>query len=145
MLGLQRHPDFAGNGAIRTDQRNVRAKAFADRFAAKYGHLKQAIGELSGGNQQRFVAARMTETSPTFFFAFQPSRGLDIAATRDLYRAMQDRCAEGACGLVVSFDLDELQEHCHRVCVMYSGKLFDPGPDATRDELGALMVGGASA
>jgi len=84
----------------------------------------------------------MTESGPKLFLAFQPSRGLDIAATEDLYAAMQERCREGAAGLVVSFDLDELMAHCHRVLVMFSGRVVVPPADANRDTLGRLMVGG---
>lgn len=141
-LGLHRLAEFADGGKIRNQERAAFAQKAAEKFGTKHGGLDAAIGGLSGGNQQRFVAARMTESGPKFFMAFQPSRGLDIAATEDLYKAMQERCREGASGLVVSFDLDELMSHCHRVLVMFSGKVIVPPVDADRDLLGRLMVGG---
>jgi simple sugar transport system ATP-binding protein len=141
-LGIQRTELFAHGGSVGMVERRKAAEAFLAKFSARFSHVGQPIGDLSGGNQQRFVAGRMTETSPKFFLAFQPSRGLDIAATLDLYRAMQARCAAGAAGIVVSFDLDELLAHCHRVCVMYSGEFRELPSGVSRDELGRVMVGG---
>lgn len=141
-LGLHRLPEFSDGGKVRVPERAAFAQKAAEKFGTKHGGLETSIGGLSGGNQQRFVAARMTESGPKLFLAFQPSRGLDIAATEDLYAAMQERCREGAAGLVVSFDLDELMAHCHRVLVMFSGRVVVPPADADRDTLGRLMVGG---
>jgi simple sugar transport system ATP-binding protein len=52
---------------------------------------------------------------------------------------MRDECQAGACALVVSFDLDELLDHCDRVFVMRDGLLHQPKSNL-REEIGALMV-----
>jgi simple sugar transport system ATP-binding protein len=75
--------------------------------------------------------------------AFQPARGLDLAATREVYEAIREECREGAAALVVSYDLDELLDYCSRIVVLNRGELSEPGPGNERnpDVIGRLMVG----
>jgi simple sugar transport system ATP-binding protein len=98
---------------------------------------------LSGGNQQRFVAARALEFAPRLILAFQPTRGLDIDGTQSVYDAIRAHCRAGAASLVVSFDLDELLEQCDRIVVIRAGRIFEPGPHESKDRaaIGRLMVG----
>lgn len=142
-LGLQRLPEFAAGGLVRQAERRAAAKRFADRFGTRHAGLDQPLASLSGGNQQRFVAARATESGPRLILAFQPARGLDLGATADVYRRLRALCREGAAVLVVSFDLDELLEHCDRVVAMNRGRLMHPSADDPnlRAEIGRLMVG----
>jgi len=142
-LGLQRLPPFALSGAIDVPGRRTRAEAIAERFHTKHGGLANPMASLSGGNQQRFVAARALENEPRLVLAFQPARGLDLAATRDVYDGLRSACEQGAAVLVVSYDLDELLEHCDRIVAMNRGELFQPKPgdERDRDAIGCLMVG----
>jgi simple sugar transport system ATP-binding protein len=119
------------------------AQAIAEKFNTRHGGLHQSIGSLSGGNQQRFVAARAMYDSPQLILAFQPTRGLDINSTTLVYRELQRECAKGAVVLVVSFDLDELLDFCDRIVVMCNGRLSEPAAHeaANRQAIGRLMVG----
>lgn len=98
---------------------------------------------LSGGNQQRFVAARALEIRPRLILAFQPARGLDIEATRQVYKGIREACSQGAAAIIVSFDLDEILENCDRVVAMCGGRMASPpvGKERDRTEIGRLMVG----
>jgi len=101
------------------------------------------MASLSGGNQQRFVAARALCLEPKLLLAFQPARGLDLKGTQDVYDGIRAACDQGAAALVVSFDLDELLEQCDRLVAMNNGKLLEPPPGQgkDRDVIGRLMVG----
>jgi len=144
-LGLQRTARLSTGGKVLLSSRTQWAQRIADRYRTKHGSLSHPMKSLSGGNQQRFVAARATESDPKLILAFQPARGLDLKATSDIYRGIRDRCAEGASALIVSFDLDELLEHCDRIVVMNRGVLSEPPPHLSRDRaaIGRLMVGAA--
>ena len=144
-LGLQRLPPFAAGGQVNLAERLRSAQEIADRFGTKHGGLQRPMRNLSGGNQQRFVAARALYLHPKLILAFQPVRGIDLAGTRMLYDAIRDECARGAAALVVSFDLDELLDHCDRILVMNRGELFEPkaGQERDRNAIGCLMVGAA--
>src|SRR5207302_334732 len=68
-------------------------------------------GDLSGGNQQKVVAARELEGGPPprLVVAVQPTRGLDLGASRRVHQALRNARAQGAAVLLVSLDLDELR------------------------------------
>jgi simple sugar transport system ATP-binding protein len=142
-LGLQRMPPLAKGPLVATRERRDFAQRIAERFRTRHGGLNLPIASLSGGNQQRFVAARALETNPRVLLAFQPARGLDLAGTADVYEAIRERTDAGATALIVSFDLDELLEHCDRILVMNGGRLV-PAQTKDRDEIGRLMTGAAA-
>ncbi|MBC8064752.1 MAG: ABC transporter ATP-binding protein [Chlorobia bacterium] len=142
-LGLQRMEPFASGRIVHEGARRVASEQISERFHTKHGGIDQPIASLSGGNQQRFVAARALFGEPKLILAFQPARGLDLAATRDVYEGIRSECDQGAGALVVSYDLDELLEHCDRIVVMNRGELFEPkaGEEKDSDVIGRLMVG----
>jgi simple sugar transport system ATP-binding protein len=142
-LGLQRQPPFSQGAFIDTAGRATAAQEIANRLDTKLTSLADPMSSLSGGNQQRFVAARALYREPKLIIALQPTRGLDIQATNRLFSELREECRKGACALVISFDLDEILEHCDRVLVMHQGKLTEPEPGRERDRqaIGRLMAG----
>lgn len=144
-LGVQRMRPFAKGPWVDEAGRRTAAQQIAERFRTKHAGLDKPIRSLSGGNQQRFVAARALETEPRLLLAFQPTRGLDIDGTAQVYQAIKAACQGGACALVVSFDLDELLEYCDRVVAISHGRIYEPAPSEAKDRLaiGRLMVGAA--
>ena len=144
-LGLQRTVPLAKNGIVQPKERAEWAERVVEKFHTKHGGLRNSMASLSGGNQQRFVAGRALESQPKLLLAFQPARGLDLKGTAEVYEAIRERCRAGAAAVVVSFDLDELIEHCDRIVAMNHGRLFTPpeGQTRDRDAIGRLMVGAA--
>lgn len=142
-LGRQRRPPFARGPWVETSARRTEAHALAERFSTRYGSLDQPMRDLSGGNQQRFVAARAMDEEARLILAFQPARGLDIDGSAQVYAELRRRCRDGAAALVVSFDLDELLTFCDRIVVLCHGELAEPSPVEARDRqaIGRLMVG----
>ncbi|MDR3691060.1 MAG: ABC transporter ATP-binding protein [Fimbriimonas sp.] len=142
-LGLQRLSPFARGATIDGSARHEMASKIAERFDTKHGGLNLPMSSLSGGNQQRFVAARSLCLDPRLVLAFQPARGLDIKGTLSVYEGIREVCRNGAAALVVSFDLDELLEQCDRVVAMNHGRMHEPPADRSkdRDTIGRLMVG----
>jgi simple sugar transport system ATP-binding protein len=140
VLGLQRDLFLRNGSKIDEAARHRWAEVVATRFKTRHGGLGLPIASLSGGNQQRFVAARALEHAPRVLLAFSPTRGLDIKGTADVYAAIRERAQEGMGALVVSFDLDELLEHCDRIVVLNHGQLTEPAT-RDRDTIGREMVG----
>ncbi|AIE83630.1 ABC transporter ATP-binding protein [Fimbriimonas ginsengisoli] len=145
ILGLQRLAPISKGRSLDKRERHSWAERVAARFHTRHGGLNLPMASLSGGNQQRFVAARALEFRPSLILAFQPARGLDLGGTADVYEAIRDRVEEDAAAIVVSFDLDELLEHCDRIVVMNGGLLYEPPPGKQKDReaIGRLMVGAA--
>jgi simple sugar transport system ATP-binding protein len=104
---------------------------------------KQALGTLSGGNMQKVLLARLFSRKPKVAIISQPTRGLDVMATRYVRSLIMKASTEGTAVLLVSEDLDEVLELADRVAVMYRGAVIGivDGSTATRETIGQLMAG----
>lgn len=103
----------------------------------------QAIGRLSGGNQQKLVLARELADKPRVVLAAHPSRGLDIrtiAFVQDRLKAERDR---GAAILLISAEMTEIMGLSDRVIVFAAGKTRGPVAVAqtSEAEVGSWMAG----
>jgi simple sugar transport system ATP-binding protein len=99
------------------------AEAIVTRFDVRTASLDLPAGSLSGGNLQRLIVGRVMSTSPRALIAFNPTRGLDIAAARAVYDAFDLALQQGAAVLLISTDLDEILDVSDRVAVLYRGRL----------------------
>src|SRR5215475_8627189 len=100
---------------------------------------------LSGGNLQKFVVGREILREPGVLVVAQPTWGVDAGATATIRRALINLAVRGAAVLVISQDLDELEEIADRIAVIFHGRL-SAALDATaasREALG-LMMGGST-
>jgi len=98
---------------------------------------------LSGGNQQKLVAAREIARDPKVLIAAQPTRGLDVGAIEYLHRRLIEERDEGRAILLISLELDEVLSLSDRILVMYEGRIVgEHGPDATEEQIGLEMLGG---
>ena len=119
------------------------AVALVERFGVRAPSVDVPVSALSGGNQQRAVVARALHRDPDLVVAVNPTRGLDVAASRDVLDRLLAARDRGAGVLLVHHDLDELLATADRVLVLCAGRLSDSGwPACTRADIGRLMVGG---
>jgi ribose transport system ATP-binding protein len=86
------------------------------------GGIKQGVGQLSGGNQQKVVLGRWLETEPRILLLDEPTRGVDIGARTDIYKRIREIAQTGLTVLVISSEFEELLE-CDRVAVMSRGQV----------------------
>ncbi|MEX1141006.1 MAG: ABC transporter ATP-binding protein [Thermoleophilaceae bacterium] len=112
-------------------------------FDVRAAEAEQAVGKLSGGNQQRVVLARELSRRPRLVIAAYPTRGLDVAAVRFVHQTLSELRDQGTAVLLVSADRDELFALSDRVGVLYRGRMAYESATATVDqrELGRAMVG----
>jgi len=98
---------------------------------------------LSGGNLQKFIVGRELSFSPKVLVAAHPSRGVDVGATRFLHERLLALRSQGTGILLISGDLDEILALSDRIAVMFRGEMVGllPRSEATRDRVGALMLG----
>ncbi|MCB2292898.1 ABC transporter ATP-binding protein [Clostridium algoriphilum] len=99
---------------------------------------------LSGGNQQKLIAAREISKDPDLLIAAQPTRGLDVGAIEYIHKRLVQERDKGKAVLLVSLELDEIMALSDRIAVMYDGKIVDiiDRCGATEQKLGILMAGG---
>ncbi len=120
-----------------------RARELIKEFDVRGGGPQTRAGALSGGNQQKLVAAREVARDPKVLIAAQPTRGLDVGAIEYLHRRLIEERDEGRAILLVSLELDEALSLSDRILVMYEGQIVaEHTSGATEEEIGIEMLGG---
>ena len=120
-----------------------RAASLIREFDVRGGGPRTVGGALSGGNQQKVVAAREIARDPSVLVAAQPTRGLDVGAIEYLHRRLVEERDEGRAILLVSLELDEILSLSDRILVMYEGRIVGEHVRATtEEEIGLEMLGG---
>jgi simple sugar transport system ATP-binding protein len=143
-LGWQATAPYARGALIDRSGRRRKALELIEDFQIRPADALARAGNLSGGNQQKLVAARELcgGPPPRLVVAVQPTRGLDGGAAQRVHDALRSAAADGAAVLVVSLDLDELRSVSHRILVVYEGRAAGEAPPTASDEwLGRLMLG----
>lgn len=142
---LQRYDQkpFASRGMLNRRVIGEHTRDLIKRFRVKSQDENQAIGALSGGNQQKLVVARELARNPDFILVNQLARGIDIGAMEFVMEEMLKQRDSGRAILLISTELEELFAICDRILVMFHGEILgELPPDRTRlDELGLLMAG----
>ena len=120
-----------------------RARTLIKEFDIRGGGPTTLGGALSGGNQQKVVAAREVARDPKVLIAAQPTRGLDVGAIEYLHRRLVEERDEGRAILLLSLELDEVLSLSDRILVMYEGQIVgEHKPGVTEEEIGLEMLGG---
>jgi ABC-type sugar transport system ATPase subunit len=114
----------ASAGLVRPWRTRRRFDHYQRQLGIKLGSPDDAITSLSGGNQQKVVIARWLATEPAVLLLNDPTRGIDLGAKRDLYRALIDLAAEGMAIAMLSTEVDEHVELMDRVVVFREGAAF---------------------
>ncbi|MBA2701696.1 MAG: sugar ABC transporter ATP-binding protein [Chloroflexi bacterium] len=103
----------------------------------------QAMGTLSGGNQQKVLLGRWLERESRVLVLIEPTRGVDVGARQDIYRALRDLSADGVAILISTSDYEEAVQVADRVYVMAKGAIVADltGPAITTTQLLAAAGG----
>jgi len=84
---------------------------------------KQITGLLSGGNQQKVCLAKWTIDQPRVLLLDEPTKGIDIGAKEEMFRAIEDLTDNGVAVLFVSSEFPELLRICDRIIVLRDGRI----------------------
>ena len=125
-------------------------KAMRDKVARsirslgiKLAHPGEALGNLSGGNQQKVVIGKALNAAPRVLLLDEPTRGVDVGAKRQIYQLMRTAAEGGLAVVFVSGEIEEFCEVCDRVLVLRDGRIAAEaaGDDIRTETLTDLTMG----
>lgn len=121
-----------------------KARDVARRYGIRMNSPAQPVGELSGGNQQKVVVARLSERAPRVALFDDPTRGVDVGAKAAIYDEIFDLAERGTAVIVCSSDTDEVLAVADRVYVLIAGSVVAqiPRNRFEREEILHLSAGG---
>ncbi|MCX8036734.1 MAG: ABC transporter ATP-binding protein [Candidatus Sumerlaeia bacterium] len=131
---------FAGIYGVPRRERAER-KAFVLEMAGLTDRRQAMTRDLAGGWKQRLALGCAIVHRPPILFLDEPTSGVDPIARRDFWRLIYDMAAGGTTIFVTTHYMEEA-EYCHRLALMYRGKIIAAGtPEALkrRRDLHALL------
>ena len=136
-------PKFTRGIFLNRPEMQAHARMLISKFAVKTPGLGTPLKNLSGGNIQKLIMARELSRQPKVLIAAQPTRGVDIGASEYIRQRLLEQRANGVAILLISEDLDEIQELSDRIAVMFEGRIVGlvKRGEATPEDIGLLMAG----
>ncbi len=122
-------------------------RQLTDELIAEYGvktpNADVKAKNLSGGNLQKLILARVLSRNPRLVIADLPSQGLDIGAIEFVRNKLNEAKFKHAAVLLISEDLDEIFSLSDWIAPIYEGRLMGiiPAEEAHREAVGAMMAG----
>ena len=136
-------PRFSSLGILNGAAVRKNAENLIEAFDIRGAMPQTPTRQLSGGNMQKVILARVLTEEPRVILANQPTRGLDVGAAATVQRLLFEARAKGVGIILISEDLEELLQMSDRIAVLYQGHLYEPLPVEQTDitTLGLMMAG----
>jgi ribose transport system ATP-binding protein len=99
------------------------SNALKQRLNIKCRTVEESCRNLSGGNRQKVVLAKLLATEGDIFLLDNPTRGIDIGARAEIYRLMNDLTTKGSGIVLVSDELQELLQMSDDIVLIRDGKV----------------------
>ncbi|MDP6546237.1 MAG: sugar ABC transporter ATP-binding protein [Phycisphaerae bacterium] len=110
-------------GVIRLEEEEDIVDGYIESLGIKTPDREEIVRQLSGGNQQKVVFAKLAAASPSVLILHEPTTGVDIRAKQDIFKIVDDLASRGSAILVISSKAREQAGICDRVIVMYEGRI----------------------
>jgi simple sugar transport system ATP-binding protein len=143
VLGRQRERAIGNGPWLDRAALERHGRPLLEAYDVRPADPRRPAGNLSGGNQQKLVAARELTRGARVVLAAHPTRGVDLGAVAFLHRRLLEERDAGRAVLLVSSELSEVLELADRIVVMYGGRIVLETTPAATDEraLGLAMTG----
>lgn len=121
-------------GLLHPDKEYGLAEKYIGELKIKTPSCKQAVKNLSGGNQQKIVLAKWLAKKPKVLLLDEPTRGIDINAKNEIYQIILELAEAGIGVIVVSSELPEILAISDRILVLSEGRLTAEIPVSSATE-----------
>ncbi|RFU12292.1 sugar ABC transporter ATP-binding protein [Rhodobacteraceae bacterium W635] len=97
---------------------------YRDKLEIKTPSWRTAVGNLSGGNQQKIVIGKWLSMRPEVLIVDEPTRGIDVGSKAEIHNLLRDLAKQGYAVIVISSEMPEVLHVADRIVAMYHGKVI---------------------
>jgi monosaccharide-transporting ATPase len=139
-------PRLSAGGFVSRRRQDAIVDTFIRRLRIKAASPDQRVGELSGGNQQKVLLARLLCREPRVLLLDEPTRGIDVGAKAEVQALIGELAAEGLGVVLISSEFEEVVEGSDSIVVLREGRVVARLRDAevTESALIAALADGGS-
>ncbi|WP_294749674.1 sugar ABC transporter ATP-binding protein [uncultured Exiguobacterium sp.] len=110
------------------------ASQWVKELGIKVTDVKQEVGQLSGGNQQKVAIGKWLLTDVSVLVLDEPTKGVDVGAKQDIYRLIDGLAQQQKGILYATSEWDELLTVTDRIYVMFDGRIVHETKTADTSE-----------
>ena len=138
-------PRISRGGFLSRRKQSQIVEVFMRRLRIKASSPDQPVSELSGGNQQKVLLARLLCLNPKVILLDEPTRGVDVGAKAEVQELIGELAEKGLAVVLVSSELEEVVEGSDRVIVLRDGKALAQlfGDEVSEDAVMHVIAVGA--
>ena len=122
-INMNSYDMISTRGIISLKKEQERAEDFSKRVNVKTPNVMQLVGNLSGGNQQKVVIAKLLCRDPDVLIFDEPTVGVDVGAKEEIYKLMEKLTGQGRSIILISSYLPEVMGLADRLIVMAQGRI----------------------
>ena len=128
-------PQFAWHRVLRRQSERKAIQKVMDRLQLRPPGIERTVASFSGGNRQKVVLARGLTRDVGIYLLDEPTLGIDVGAKVEVYELMRTLVAQNHAIVLVSSELPEMLNLCHRLYVMHRSELVAElaGADITEE------------
>jgi monosaccharide-transporting ATPase len=144
-IGLAALPQLTRAGLVSRKRVDDIVKTFMTRLRIKAASPQQKVSELSGGNQQKVLLARLLCLNPRVLLLDEPTRGIDVGAKAEVQTLIAELADKGLAVVLISSELEEVVEGSDTVVVLRDGAQLGRlvGDDISEDKIMDLIADAA--
>ncbi|MFG6530373.1 MULTISPECIES: sugar ABC transporter ATP-binding protein [unclassified Sulfitobacter] len=141
-LTLQNLHKFGGFLIDRNAEETALTEAIGE-FDIRAGSRDVRVGNMSGGNQQKLLLAKIMLSEPRILIVDEPTRGIDIGTKQQIYAFLRKLADQGHAIIVITSEMPELIGLADRVMVMRLGEVSGTlnAGEITEDAIVRLSMG----
>lgn len=114
---------FSGWLKLRSRKERATVGSWMQEMNVKAAGSEQAVGQLSGGNQQKVVFAKALLSDPVLFLCDEPTQAVDVMTREEIHRLLKAQADKGCGVLFVSSDLQEVLDIADRLYVLHDSRI----------------------
>ena len=115
--------EISSSGVVDTHKSDEISTQYIEDLHILTPGKKQLVRNLSGGNQQKVVVAKVLAANTKILIFDEPTRGIDVGAKQEIYSLMDSLTRRGISIIMISSDMEELLGMSDRIVVLSEGSI----------------------